>query len=98
VINETSTADLSNFDFMELVVFDRKVDSEGFRYAVENYPPVFEHDGYRPCDDGTLSDLRCKYADRINEFWEQENAVDLHNAHVIEANRREREREMRNSQ
>jgi hypothetical protein len=82
--NEMDQTALSEFDFMELVVFDRKVESEGsFQYAAENYAPAFKRDGYRRCDDLTrLSDLLREYADRIDE----------HNAHVVEADRRERER------
>lgn len=87
------TPALSDFDFMELVVFDRKVDSEGFGYAAEEYSPAFERDGYAPCNDlNVLRDLRRQYIDRIDEFWRRDDAVDLHNAHVYESNRRERER------
>lgn len=84
---------LTDFDFLELVAFDRKVDSEGFTYAVENYAPVFERDGYVPCrDTRTLQGLRRKYADYIDRFWSRPDACDLHNAHIDESDRRERER------
>jgi hypothetical protein len=88
-MTKPATADLSEFDFMELVVFDRKVEHEGsFEYAAENYPPAFERDGYRRCGDLTrLRALLREHADRIDEFWDQDNAVDLHNAHIAEADR-----------
>ena len=87
-MTKPATVGLTAFDFMELVAFDRKVDSEGFRYAAENYPPAFERDGYRRCDDLTrLHALLHEYADRINEFWDRDDAVDLHNAHIDESDR-----------
>lgn len=96
IMTRPTTAALSDFDFMELVAFDRKVDSEGFRYAAENYAPAFERDDYARCDDlNVLRDLRRGYAERIDEFWSRPDAVDLHNAHIDEADRRERERASR---
>lgn len=80
---------LSEYDFMELVAFDSKVENEGFSYAAEEYSPRFERDGLKHCDDfNVLRDLLREYRDELDTFWKREDACDVHNAHQMRVRKR----------
>lgn len=77
----TPPESLSLEDFLELVVFDRAVESEGFEYAVENYPPAFADPLLHEVADSLdgLSALTERHAGAIGSFWAREDAVDQYN-------------------
>jgi hypothetical protein len=81
--------ELSEYDFLELVAFDSKVEIEGFGYAASEYAPRFEHDNFVPMTNrAELSQLLREYRDRLDAFWDQPDCCDLHNKHVDEARKR----------
>ena len=82
--------ELSPYDWRELAVFDRKVSSEGWGYAVDEYPPRFEFAGYEPLPSGQLRELHRREKPGIERRWRENPAamVDAHNAHLDEADRR----------
>ncbi|MGV9268124.1 hypothetical protein ACWDRR_26065 [Kitasatospora sp. NPDC003701] len=84
---------LSDFDFMELVAFDSKVDREGFSYAYENYPPRFESPELQEVAKD-LTSMRSFYGDHdhlVDQWWETVGGrgCDLHNAHIDEVQQHE---------
>lgn len=88
----TAPTNLSDYDFMELVAFDGKVESEGFSYAAENYAPRFEFNDLRRLDDyAALRDLWRTRQPAIDAWWDlhRDDGCDLHNAHVNAARKRE---------
>lgn len=93
-MTETTTKvpdELLEYDFWELEAFHQKVLREGWRYAVENYVPLFSFANYEPLDSDTLRALWRRERPRIDQVWagDGDAACERHNAHVIEAHRRE---------
>lgn len=88
-----NATEFSDYDFMELVAFHSKVDSDGFSYAFENYPPQFEAEPLQRVaqDMGDLRRLFVDAEDRIERWWadHKDDGVDLHNTHIDD--RRERQ-------
>lgn len=92
--NMTDTGiEFSDYDFMELIAFHSKVESEGFTYAYENYPPKFEAEPLQRTaqDMGSMRRLFSDAQDRIDRWWADhpDDGVDLHNEHIDD--RRERD-------
>jgi len=86
---------LSEYDLMELIVFDCKVASEGFDYAAAEYAPRFEFtDLQRLTNRGVLADLVLTRRNVIEDWWDDHEAdgVDLCNKHVEAASARQDER------
>jgi hypothetical protein len=84
---ETKTmAELSDYDRMELIAFDRKVEFDGFRYAFEEYAPEFQDEGMRVLAEskGAFRAWFRAQAAGIDAWWSEhfEDGVDLHNAHI----------------
>lgn len=81
--------DLSEYDFMELVVFQSTVDIEGFSYAAQEYAPAFEKDNLSTTHDrNELDKLLAAYEQPLNEFWQRPDADDLHDQHLDRARQR----------
>ena len=81
----------SDFDWLELVSFVWKVETEGYEYAAENYGPDFEDTGL-PVDGDDLRDLYDRYVDAVDTWADAvggQEACDLHNAHVDESRKRD---------
>lgn len=92
---DTIPDQLSDYDFMELLVFDRKVESEGsWSYAYENYGPRFEFNDYADVDRAEVRALQRRRQAAIDAWWDdhREDGCDLHNAHVDESRRRQDDR------
>lgn len=89
----TTDTNFSDYDWMELVAFDSKVQSEGFTYAYENYPAVFESAELRRIADdmGAFRKFFLDHEDAVEAWWNEhdEDGGDLHNAHIDERQRRE---------
>lgn len=84
----------SEYDWFELIAFNSKVRSEGFAYALENYPPRFEDPTMRmvAADPGRLREHHAAQQTAIDAWWDAEpSAVDLINDHIDESDRRERD-------
>jgi len=85
----------TEFDWLELVAFDSKVNREGFTYAAAEYAPRFEHPAMQAvvADRYQLKFLYDRQKPAIDAWWDTEgdNAVDLINAHVDESDRREQD-------
>lgn len=84
---------LSDYDFVELVAFASKVESEGFGYAFEEYPPHFESPEFAPVagDYSLLRQLFDEWQEALDEFWTRPDAGAVYDAHIDEARRRRRE-------
>lgn len=81
---------LSDYDMAELVMFDAKVESEGFEYAHDQYGPEFESNDLDSWA-GTyerLLDLWESREDAIKEWWQQPDARAKYDAHLEESRRR----------
>lgn len=89
----TKDTPLSDYDFVELVAFASKVESEGFGYAYEEYPPRFEAPELAPIADdyGLLRQLFEEWQEAVDEFWTRPDAEAVYDAHIDEARRRRRE-------
>lgn len=89
----TKDTPLSDYDFVELVAFASKVESEGFGYAYEEYPPHFEAPELAPIADdySLLRQLFDEWEEALDEFWTRPDAEDVYDAHIDEARRRRRE-------
>lgn len=89
----TKDTPLSDYDFVELVAFASKVDSEGFGYAFEEYPPHFEAPELAPIADdySLLRQLFDEWEEALDEFWTRSDAEAVYDAHIDEARRRRRE-------
>lgn len=83
---------LSEYDWLELCAFDRKADWEGYAYAAANYPPRFEFANYELIDRAALRALHQRHSQEMEAWWGTEGAVDAHNAHLDEVQRREEHR------
>lgn len=85
---------LSDYDSLELVAFDAKVDWEGFDYAYEEYPPRFEGSELLAVaeDYSKLRALRAAYLDRIHAFWQEEGAQGRYDRHLDAADNRKARR------
>jgi hypothetical protein len=85
--------ELSDYDFVELVAFASKVQSEGFGYAYEEYPPHFEAPELAPVADdySLLRELYEAWEEALDEFWTRSDAEAVYDAHIDEARRRRRE-------
>jgi hypothetical protein len=76
---------LSDHDWLELVSFDGKCQSEGFGYAADEYPPKFRDEalaaaiGHAPMD--RLKALMAHHQEAVDAWWNRDDAVDLINAH-----------------
>ncbi|MGW2725522.1 hypothetical protein [Streptomyces sp. NPDC001492] len=89
--------ELSEYDFMELVAFQFKVEWErSFPYTWSNYPPRFE--APELAEYGTVrwkfSRLYSRYKPKVMAWREEvggERAVELHNAHIDERNQRRKD-------
>lgn len=75
---------ISEWDFGELLLFGRKVESEGFNYAHDEYRPDF-------CDPElqeaakTRAGMRAlfgKYSGTIDALWDAGVAGDMYDAHL----------------
>lgn len=84
---------LSEYDFVELVAFAHKVESEGFGYAFEEYPPHFEAPELAPIADdySLLRQLHEAWEEALDEFWTRPDAEAVYDAHIDEARRRRQE-------
>ena len=89
----TEDTPLSDYDFIELVAFASKVESEGFGYAFEEYPPRFEAPEVAPIADdySLLRRLFDEWQEAVDEFWTRPDAEAAYDAHIDEARRRRRE-------
>ncbi|MET7688030.1 hypothetical protein ABZT06_08615 [Streptomyces sp. NPDC005483] len=89
----TKDTPLSEYDFVELVAFAHKVESEGFGYAFEEYPPRFEAPELDPIADdySLLRQLFDEWEEALDEFWTRPDAEAAYDAHIDEARRRRRE-------
>ncbi|NUP18364.1 MAG: hypothetical protein HOZ81_20230 [Streptomyces sp.] len=83
---------LSDYDFVELVAFASKVESEGFGYAFEEYPPHFEAPELAPiaADFSLLRQLFNEWEEALDEFWTRSDAEAVYDAHIDEARQRRR--------
>jgi hypothetical protein len=88
----TKDTQLSEYDFVELVAFASKVESEGFGYAYEEYPPRFEAPELAPIADdySLLRQLFDEWQEAVDEFWTRSDAEAVYDAHVNEERRRRR--------
>jgi hypothetical protein len=93
VIVPSKDTPLSDYDFVELVAFASKVESEGFGYAFEEYPPRFEAPELAPiaADFSLLRQLFDEWEEALDEFWTRDDAEAMYDAHIDEARRRRRE-------
>ncbi|MFI8535399.1 hypothetical protein ACIGMX_34780 [Streptomyces aquilus] len=84
---------LPEYDFIELVAFASKVESEGFGYAFEEYPPHFEAPDLAPiaAEYSLLRQLLKEWQEAVHEFWTRPDAEAAYDAHIDEARRRRRE-------
>ncbi|MFF2630892.1 hypothetical protein ACFVUN_34655 [Kitasatospora griseola] len=78
---------LSDFDFLEFEGFVCKVDSEGFRYAYEEYRPRFLAADLKAiaADRSSMRAFYRENAPLVERWWEAvgpDRSCDLHNAHV----------------
>ncbi|GAA2107943.1 hypothetical protein [Streptomyces synnematoformans] len=99
-MNDTAGIDnpsgLSDYDWLELLAFHWKIGSEGFTYAAEEYPPRFENPELQ-AQTGSLDRLRGLHGDheaaigRWLDHVGMQRAVDLHNAHLDEVRKREKD-------
>lgn len=91
----TKDTQLSEYDFVELVAFASKVESEGFGYAFEEYPPHFEAAELGPIaeDYSLLRSLSDEWQEAVDEFWTRPDAEAAYDAHIDEARRRRREQQ-----
>lgn len=81
----------TEYDWLELIAFDSKVNSEGYSYAAENYAPRFETPEMQAvaADGCQLKFLYDSQRPSIDAWRDAEpNAVDLVNAHIDEERRR----------
>ncbi|MFF8786895.1 hypothetical protein [Streptomyces sp. NPDC015125] len=88
--------DLSDYDWLEFVSFVWKVENEGYGYAAEEYCPKFEGAQMKTlADDYTaLRDFYRAHTTKVDTWAEQigwEQAIDLTNAHVDEARKRQKD-------
>ncbi len=92
-INYAQQAGMSEYDWMELLGFTRKVENEGYDYASENYAPKFESDGLKAVADNETS-LRVLYRKHLPlvEAWQKatgwEEVGRLWDAHLREEKER----------
>ncbi|MFG2269101.1 hypothetical protein ACGFNY_04925 [Streptomyces chartreusis] len=86
----TKDTPLSDYDFIELVVFAHKAESDDFGYAFENYPPRFEAPELAPiADDYSLLRQLCdEWREAVDEFWTRPDAGVAYDEHNAEARRR----------
>lgn len=93
VVVPSKDTPLSEYDFVELVAFAHKVESEGFGYAFEEYPPRFEAPELAPvaADYSLLRQLFDEWQEALGEFWTRPDAGAVYDAHNDEARRRRRE-------
>jgi hypothetical protein len=82
--------ELSDYDFLELVAFDAKVDWEGFDYAFEEYPPRFESRELQAVADdySGLKALRAAHLEKIQSFWQEDGAMSRYDRHLDAADKR----------
>ncbi|MFE1318360.1 hypothetical protein [Kitasatospora phosalacinea] len=78
---------------MEFQAFVRKVDTEGFRYAYENYVPQFADSAELKAAAAVESRMLGMYRQNqhlVERWWDLMGgeAVDLHNSHIDEVRRR----------
>ncbi|MGV9226440.1 hypothetical protein ACWDPF_27650 [Streptomyces albogriseolus] len=85
----------THYDWMELLGFASKVDSEGYEYASENYPPEFESEALKAIvADDDPRPLKNLYHDhyRALEAWQEQTGWDqvdrLWSAHLREQKER----------
>lgn len=90
-------ADLSDYDWLEFVAFVWKVKQEGsYSYAEENYGPTFEGADMKAVADDSAQ-LKAFYRANlkaVSSWWDAvggDTAVDLHNAHIDEERKREKD-------
>lgn len=82
---DPAAAQLDEHDWMELVKFAGRVESEGFGYAAEEYQPRFKNEalaaaiGRAPMD--RLKALLKDRREAVDRFWERPDAADLLDAH-----------------
>lgn len=90
IARPTKDTPLSDYDFIELVVFAHKAESDGFGYAFENYPPRFEAPELAPVADdySLLRSLHDEWAEAVDEFWTRPDAGAAYDEHNAEARRR----------
>lgn len=86
-MTEPTQPPLSDYDFLELVSFDAKVQWEGFEYASEEYPPRFEAPELHPvAEDYTrLKTLWESHEAAIAAFWDQPDADGRYDRHQTAA-------------
>ncbi|MGY0065164.1 hypothetical protein ACWY4P_53590 (plasmid) [Streptomyces sp. LZ34] len=88
---------LSDYDWLEFVSLVWKVRNEGsYSYTVENWPPAFESTDMQAIAASRARMLAYYQENRgkVDAWWDVvggERAVDLHNAHVDEARKREQD-------
>ncbi|MGW0647719.1 hypothetical protein ACWD4T_02750 [Streptomyces umbrinus] len=85
-----AAGELTSFDFLELVAFDAKAESEGLADAWAEHRPEFEAPALREQADDrrALTELLDRFRDEIRAFWRQPDADDRYYAHLEEADRR----------
>jgi len=85
---------LSDYDFMELVMFSAKVESEGFEYASENYRPTFQDEALADWigDYGydRLRALSAMHEQRLAAFWDSDDADERYDAHLDQERARDK--------
>ncbi|CAM4364944.1 hypothetical protein NORO109296_26080 [Nocardiopsis rhodophaea] len=77
--------ELSDYDFMELVAFGVKADSDGFEYAADDYPPRFKNPELARWVGSGYDRLYALYTSRtveIARFWGRSDAQERYNAHI----------------
>jgi hypothetical protein len=84
--------EVSNYDFMELILFAHKVEDEGWDYALEHYPPRFENRELRWLADDP-EEFNRFYQDlepTLEEWWTQRDidTSGLYHAHLKEREQR----------
>lgn len=76
---------LSEHDFLELVAFCAKAESEGFEYAAEEYRPHFdsaELNAWIGLSSDRLEALHDQHADAVAAFWDTPGADARYDAHL----------------
>jgi hypothetical protein len=81
----------TEYDWLELIAFDSKVNREGYGCAADNYAPRFETPEMQAvaADGRQLKFLYDRQQPAIDAWWDTEpNGVDLVNAHIDEERKR----------
>ncbi|MEU1908431.1 hypothetical protein [Streptomyces hygroscopicus] len=68
---------LSRYDFLELLGFSWKVNSEGYDYAAEHYAPRFENPELRQQSETALRDLYRKHLPTLQQWQDQTHYEDI---------------------